>query len=210
MAQEIIYIKPDSECTRNHPHITIGDVMKVECSNEGILRKVKQMELYRFTKPHSAVISVLAVIARIHEDYPNLNIVNCGEEDFIIEYLEYKEPTKVSVFLENIKLILVAFLVLLGSAFTIMAFHNDVDIQGVFERFYLQIMGTEKPPITVLEVSYCTGIGVGIMVFYNHFRKQKRAQDPTPIEVELKKYNKDLNSSKVDIAEEKGHKVDVT
>ena len=51
---------------------------------------------------------------------------------------------------------------------------------------------------------------MGIIVFYNHFSKKRLTKDPTPIEVELKKYNQDLNSAKVDMAEEKGHKVDVS
>jgi stage V sporulation protein AA len=104
----------------------------------------------------------------------------------------------------------VSTLVFFGSAFTIMAFHNDVDIQGVFERFYLQLMGTQKPHVTELEISYALGIGAGIMVFYNHFSKKRLTKDPTPIEVELKKYNQDLNSAKKDMAQEKGHEVDVS
>ena len=207
MAQDTVYIKPSDTCTVYKPHITIGEVMKVESSNVALMRQVKQMDLYRFSHEHSAVFSVMVVIARIHKDYPNVSIVNCGEEDFIIEYVK---STVTSALWEWMKLILVSTLVFLGSAFTIMAFHNDVDIQGVFERFYMQLMGTEKSMVTELEISYALGIGVGIIVFYNHFSKKRLTKDPTPIEVELKKYNQDLNSAKVDMAEEKGHKVDVS
>lgn len=207
MAQETVYIKPSGTCTVYKPHITIGDVMKVESSNEAIMRQVKQMNLYRFSHEHSAVFSILVVIKRIHEDYPNAEIVNCGEQDFIIEYIK---STVKSAIWEWIKIILVSTLVFFGSAFTIMAFHNDVDIQGVFNRFYMQLMGTEKPMVTELEISYSIGIGVGIIVFYNHFSRKRLTKDPTPIEVELKKYNQDLNSARVDMADEKGHKVDVS
>ena len=207
MEQETVYIKPSSSCTVYNPHITIGDVMKVECPNVGIMRQVRQMDLYRFSHPHAAVISIMVAIERIHKDYPNVDIVNCGEQDFIVEYVE---STVKPALWERVKLILVAVLVFFGSAFTIMAFHNDIDIQGVFERFYMQITGLEKPMVTELEISYAIGISVGIVVFYNHFSRKKLTKDPTPIEVELKKYNKDLNSAKVDMADEKGHKVDVS
>lgn len=52
-----------------------------------------------------------------------------------------------------------------GSAFTIMAFNNDISISGVFEHFYKQIMGVDKPQVSVLEVFYCIGLAVGIILF---------------------------------------------
>ena len=207
MAQDTVYIKPSSSCTVYKPHITIGDVMKVECSNVAVMRQVKQMDFYRFSHEHSAVFSIMVVIERIHKDYPNAGIVNCGEQDFIIEYVK---STVTNALWDKIKIILVSTLVFFGSAFTIMAFHNDVDIQGVFERFYWQLMGMQKPRVTELEISYALGIGAGIIVFYNHFSKKRLTKDPTPIEVELKKYNQDLNSAKKDMAQEKGHEVDVS
>lgn len=207
MAQDIIYIKPAETTTVYKPHITIGDVMKVESANVAVMRQVKQMDLYRFSHEHSAVFSIMLVIERIHKDYPSAEIVNCGEQDFIIEYVS---STVKNALWEKAKIILVSILVFFGSAFTIMAFHNDIDIQGVFDRFYMQLMGSEKPMVTELEISYAIGIGTGIIIFYNHFSKKRLTKDPTPIEVELKKYNQDLNSAKIDMADEKGHKVDVS
>lgn len=46
-----------------------------------------------------------------------------------------------------------------------MAFNNDISISGVFEHFYKQIMGVEKPQVSVLEVFYCIGLAVGIILF---------------------------------------------
>ena len=207
MAQETVYIKPASNSTVYNPHITIGDVMKVECPNEGIMRQVKQMDLYRFDHEHAAVISVMVVIERIHRDYPNVEIVNCGEQDFIVEYVK---SAKKSAMLEKMKMVLVGTLVFFCSAFTIMAFHNDIDIGGVFDRLYMQIIGVQKPMVTELEIAYSIGIAVGIIVFYNHFSKKRLTKDPTPIEVEMQKYNKDLITAKMGMAEGKGHKVDVS
>ena len=112
--------------------------------------------------------------------------------------------------MEKLKLIIVAILVFFGSAFTIMSFHSDIGIQETFERFYAQVMGESKPMVTELEISYSIGLAVGIIVFFNHFRKRKLTQDPTPIEVEMKKYNQDLINSKVAQSSEKGHTIDVS
>ena len=108
------------------------------------------------------------------------------------------------------KLILVAIIVFFGSAFTIMTFHVDIGIQKVFERFYVQLMGVDKPMVTELEISYSIGLAVGIVVFFNHISKKKLTKDPTPIEVEMKKYNQDLIHTKVAESDEKGHTIDVS
>ena len=205
--QQTVYVKAAGDCVVYDKNIIFGDVLKIECTNIGMLRAIKQMELYQFNHEHAVVFSILKVIERIHQDYPNVDVVNCGESDFIVEY--QKSTVKSSV-VERLKLIAVSVIVFFGSAFTIMTFHNDVGIQEVFQMFYEQLMGEEKPLVTELEISYSVGLAVGIIVFFNHFSKKKITKDPTPIEVEMKKYNKDLINTKIAESDEKGHTVDVT
>ncbi len=203
---DTIYIKASGNCLVYDRNVSLGDVLKLECTNWAILRQVKQMELYRFNHEHAVVFSILVVIERIHKDYPNLDVVNCGEEDFIVEYV--KSTVKSTVW-EKIKLVLISLIVFFGSAFTIMTFHNDIGIEETFQQFYMQLMGEEKPMVTELEISYSIGLMLGIIIFFNHFGKRKITHDPTPIEVEVKKFNKDLILTKVAESEEKGHKIDV-
>lgn len=205
--QETIYIKASGNQLVYDRNITLGDVLKIECTNIGILRAVKQMDFYRFNHEHAVVFSVLKVIERIHKEYPSVDVVNCGEEDFIIEY---QKNTVKSVWIEKLKLLLASVLVFFGSAFTIMTFHNDIGIEEVFGRFYVQLMGVEKPMVTELEISYSVGLLVGIILFFNHISKKRITHDPTPIEMEMKKYNQDLIMTKIAEANEKGHKEDVT
>ncbi len=205
--QEIVYIKAAGNTVCYDRNITLGDVLKIESSNENILRQIKQMDFYSFNHEHAVVFSVLKVVERIHKEYPNLEIVNCGEADFVVEY---QKSTVKSTIIERIKLIIISVIVFFGSAFTIMTFHNDIGIESVFSRFYEQLIGEEKPQVTELEISYSIGLAVGIIVFFNHFSKRKLTKDPTPIEVEMKKYNKDLINTKIALAEEKGHEEDVS
>jgi stage V sporulation protein AA len=165
------------------------------------------MQLYQFNHEHSIVFSILKVIEIIHHDYPDLKIVNCGESDFIVEY---QKSTVKSVVWEKLKLIMIAIIVFFGSAFTIITFHIDVGIQKTFNRFYEQVMGEDKPMVTELEISYSIGLAVGIIIFFNHFSKKKLTKDPTPIEVEMKKYNQDLINTKIAECGEKGHTIDVS
>lgn len=207
MAQTTVYVKASGNCIIYDKNITIGDVLKIECADIGVLRSVKQMDLYSFNHEHSEVFSILKVIERIHRDYPNVEVVNCGESDFIVEY---HKSTMESKWIETIKLILVSIIVFFGSAFTIMTFHVDIGIQQTFERFYEQLMGTTKPAVTELEISYSIGLAVGIIVFFNHLSKKRLTKDPTPIEVEMKKYNQDVIKAKIAESDEKGHSIDVS
>ena len=207
MSQVTVYVKASGNCIVYDKNITLGDVLKIECSNTGILRSVKQMELYRFNHEHSVVISILKVIEIIHQDYPDIEVVNCGESDFMVEY---QKSTVKSAVWQRLKLIMIAIIVFFGSAFTIMTFHIDIGIQKSFTRFYEQLMGESKPMVTELEISYSIGLALGIIIFFNHFSKKKLTQDPTPIEVEMKKYNQDLINAKVAEAGEKGHTIDVS
>ena len=207
MSQVTVYVKASGNCIVYDKNITLGDVLKIECSNTGTLRSVKQMELYQFNHEHSVVISILKVIEIIHQDYPNIEVVNCGESDFIVEY---QKSTVKSAVWQRLKLIMIAIIVFFGSAFTIMTFHIDIGIQKAFSRFYEQVMGETKPIVTELEISYSLGLALGIIIFFNHFSKKKLTQDPTPIEVEMKKYNQDLMNTKVAEAGEKGHTIDVS
>ena len=206
MSRATVYVKASGNSIVYDKNITLGDVLKIECADKGVLRTVKQMELYQFNHEHSQAFSILKVIEIIHLDYPNLEVVNCGESDFIVEY---QKSTVKSKIWEKIKLILIAILVFFGSAFTIMTFHIDIGIQKTFSRFYEQVMGETKPLVTELEISYSIGLALGIIVFFNHFSKRKLTSDPTPIEVEMKKYNKDLINTKIAESDEKGHTIDV-
>ena len=207
MSQQTIYIKASESCVCTLPSVAIGDVLKVACSDRALLRKVKAIPLYYFQAEGERAFSILYVIDKILEQHPGLSVVNCGEEDFILIYRQEKVKSRA---LGWLKVGCVSLLVFFGSAFTIMAFHNDINIQGVFDRFYLQIIGVDKPKVSSLELSYVAGIGLGIVVFYNHISRKRLTKDPTPIEVELKKYKKDLNASKLDMADEEGKKEDVT
>ena len=207
MVQGIVYVKAAGNTIVYDKNITLGDVLKIECTSIAMSRTIKQMELYRFNHEHSVVFSILKVIELIHHDYPHVEVVNCGESDFIVEY---QKSTVKSAVWEKIKLGLIAIIVFFGSAFTIMTFHIDIGIQKTFSRFYEQVMGESKPLVTELEISYSIGLAVGIIVFFNHFSKKKLTKDPTPIEVEMKKYSKDLLNTKIAESDEKGHTIDVS
>ena len=181
--------------------------------DQAALRQIRQKKLYSFRaeddkkkKNTLVVFSVLKVIELIHEDYPNLDISNEGESDFIVEYV--KSPEK-PVWMNCLKTVILCILIFFGAAFTIMAFNNDVGVTDVFAKFYQQITGMESNGITELEICYSIGLAVGIIVFFNHVGHKKITHDPTPIQIEMRKYETDLDTAFINNAERRGHSVDV-
>lgn len=211
---EMLYLKIDKNTIVTDRHVTLGDIAKMECSNQAIVRQLKQKRIYSFQdamdtkrqKNEMQVFSVLKVIELIHEEYPGVDVTNEGESDFIIEYVPNPHKPK---WLNAVKTVALCVIIFFGSAFTIMAFNNDISITDVFSKFYLQIMGTSSNGVTELEICYSIGLAIGITVFFNHIGHKKITPDPTPIQVEMRKYENDIDTAFIENAERKGHSVDV-
>lgn len=210
--RDTVYVKADRNSVCHDPQIKIMDVMSVECTDPAICAGIKNKTLYHFDQDQSSkkkrieVFSIMNVIQMIHEDYPDIEVVSYGEQDFVVEYIAAPMGTKA---LECFKLVVLCIVIFLGSAFTIMAFNNDVSVGEVFDRFYKQIMGISKPTVSEIEVFYCLGLAVGIIVFFNHIGKKKITSDPTPIQVEMRKYEQDVDTTFIENAGRKGHEHDV-
>lgn len=208
---ETIYLKIDQNVLVYDRNVTLGDVASITSSNEAMVRQLKQKKIYSFTEDTTniqrKIFSILRIVELIHEDYPNAEIDNEGESDFIIEYMKDPTPNKV---LTIIKVVVLCILVFFGSAFTIMSFNNDIGITDMFGKFYYQVMGAESGGLTELEVSYCIGLAIGILVFYNHFGKKKLTPDPTPIQVQMRKYEQDVDTTYIENAGRGGKEIDVS
>ena len=185
----------------------LKDVASVYCEDRALMEKVKNIKLYRFKEGEkdTCVMSAMAVIEKIGQVAPQEDVENLGESDFIMKHIPYKEEKSVWIVL---KILFVTMICFFGAGFTIMAFHNDIDIRSVFESIYFLFTGEENDGFTILEVAYCIGLASGIILFFNHVGKRKITSDPTPIEVEMKTYEDDVEKTLVENAEREGLKID--
>lgn len=208
--QDILYIKGDRDVELTKTEVTVGDILSLECSNKTVIPKIKSIKLVKFSeqgkKQQRVVISVLKIIACIHEQYPNLDIQNLGETDIILTYENQNTSGNV---VHLLKTAVVVVLVFCGSAFSIMAFHNDVSITKLFSQIYLALTGVESDGYTILEVSYSIGIIIGILGFFNHFGKKRFTVDPTPLEVQMRLYENDIQTTLVEDASRRKEELDV-
>lgn len=206
---QTLYLKIEQNCIVYDRPVRLDDIAQVECSDIGILRQVKQMDFYRFDGNEKSsfvqVFSVLRVIELIHKKYPSLEIVNLGEPDFVIRYVP--DPEKKGV--QYLKVAILCVILFFGAAFTIMTFIEDVSVGEVFDTFYTRVTGFSPPDVSPLEVSFCIGLAAGIMVFYNHVGRKKITDDPTPIQVAMRKYEEDVDTTYIETSSRKGKNIDV-
>ena len=76
-----------------------------------------------------------------------------------------------------------------------MTFNADVDVEKLFQQIYFQVTGQKSNGFTPLEIAYSAGLGLGILFFFNHFGHRKITADPTPMQVQMRKYEDDVNTT---------------
>ena len=196
---ETVYLKIEQNVLVRDPSVVLKDIAKITSTNRPLINKMKLMKVYTFHTPinqskkkmQTEVFSVLKIIEMIGQEFPNVEIQNIGEKDFVLEY----QPKEEAKWLLYLKTAILCVLIFFGSAFTIMTFNNDVGVGEVFMDYYQQVMGTESNGFTVLEICYSIGLFFGIMVFFNHVGRKKITHDPTPIQVEMRTYEKDVDAT---------------
>ena len=210
MASEnkILYIKGDRDVEVTKPDVTLGDLLNMECTDKLMLAKARTLKIVRFKKSgrQRCVVSVLKIISCIHEKFPQADVQNLGETDIIVTYEDQKTP---ALAWHIIKTAFVAAVTFFGAAFSIMAFNNDVDVTKLFGQIYELVTGRETGGFTVLEISYSVGVTAGILIFFNHFGRKRFTVDPTPMEIQMRLYENDIQTTLIENSERKGEEFDV-
>ena len=91
-----------------------------------------------------------------------------------------------------------------------MTFNNDANVRDVFQEIYRLVTGKESGGVTVLELGYSLGLSLGILLFFNHFSSWRFSMDPTPLEVEMRLYEDNINKTLVQNSGRKEDGVDVS
>ena len=214
---ENVYIFFD-DCTKvDNETVFLRDIASVYCRNKAMRDKINALRIYTFhnaktpkrNEPDSSddriIITALKIFEIILSEYPDVNIIPTGSTDIIIEK-NNKKPSQAWI---RIKAAFICLITFFGSAFTIMAFNNDVQVHQVFAQIYELFAGKEQEGFTVLECSYAIGLGAGILIFYNHFGKKRLSKDPTPLEIEMRLYENDIKTTLIDGVKRKSEHIDV-
>lgn len=190
----VLYMQIDANIQIKHPHIYLQDIARLSCSDSKILNRLRVMPVINLKPdaPGRYVMSVMDLVDKIQQKEPDLTVTPLGETDFI---LTYEKPGSQNLIFRWLKIALVCLVTFFGAAFSIMTFNVDADVEKLFQQIYFQVTGQNSSGFTPLEIAYSVGLGLGILFFFNHFSHRKVTADPTPMQVQMRKYEDDVNTT---------------
>lgn len=207
-----IYISPHRKTTITKKRlIQLKDIAQVSAPDHA-QRQVEDIIVFRIAEDKKAnyIIDIIQIIKSILKETPNAKISNEGEESVVLQYLpEHYQENKLW---ELSKVAVVALTLFVGATITIMAYHEDTSLIKIFSSIQEMFTGVKTDSPNWISIPYSVGIGIGIIVFYNQFGVRKLTNDPTPIQVEMTKYDYDIDSCLIDTSNRspmKGNRNDI-
>jgi stage V sporulation protein AA len=168
--------------------IVLSDIAQIIVVDH-LKEPVKTLPIYEIS--HSdrniVIIDCINVIQKIKQFYPEMEIEMLGSAQTIVEVVFEKKKYSLPLFL------LTWFLLFFGAVLTIMNFHEDVSMQSVHQKIYLMITGKKVEKPLLFQIPYSIGLGVGMIIFFNHVFKKRLNEEPSPLEVEMFNYQQDLD-----------------
>ena len=205
-ALSTVYIKPELSCVVSNKKVYLGDICQVYAQDAALAKEVRKMEVLHIEKAEKQkiAVSVLFLIQKISDVKKDIIIINTGESDFLVEY---EPPVPKKKWPGQLKAALVSIVVFFGSAFTIMTFNEDANVSEIFTRIYTVVAGMEGSN-GWLEVSYCVGLPLGILLFFNHFSSAKLSADPTPLQIQMRQYEEQEDTTIIENDARRGKRLE--
>ena len=172
---EMLYLQTERNIKITSPVVTLGDVAQLSCSDGAVLAR-----------------NQVRRVAHLPDDGYGRYVCSAST---LVRLVTYEDPHQKNTWISWCKTILVGILTFIGTAFSIMTFHTDIGVRELFLDVYTRFLPQMTPGFSVLEISYSIGIGLGVVLYFNHFGRRKFTQDPTPLEVEMRVYEDDIDTT---------------
>lgn len=142
------------------------------------------------------IITIIDVINAIWKEYPKADVQSVGDPDIVIEYR--KNGPKTQDVWEWVKVFGLCLIVFAGATVAIMTYNTDTSLGKTFVILNRIFTGKQEEQPLLLTIPYSIGIAAGILVFFNHFGLKKITDDPTPMQVEIKQYEKNVEDCEIE------------
>ena len=185
----VIYIRMRNRVhVKVHQKIRIKHIAKLIGPKEEVLRIGETLLLtVKEEDKNLIVIDLAQLILWIRKVNPQIELETFGPSQTIIEVIYPKKKGSILTFLA------IWMLLFIGGGVTIMNYHVDVGMAEVHQKIFWLITGREDRKPLLVQVPYSLGLGIGMILFFNHFFKKKFNEEPSPLEVEMFNYQQDLD-----------------
>jgi stage V sporulation protein AA len=188
--EKTIYIRMRNRVlAKPEESIYLEDIAQI-IAPESVISELKSVKVHQisFTDRNIVIIDVMKVIRLISSLIENADVQTIGPAQTIVEVVLKKKQMTLPFF------ILIWFLLFFGSAMAIMNFHDDVSMRSVQEKLYKIITGVEDSKPWIFQIPYSIGLGLGMILFFNHVFQKRINEEPSPLEVEMFNYQMDLDN----------------
>lgn len=186
--KETIFLKMRHRVqVRPHATVRVGDVAQVVANKR--IDDILQVPVYTVQKKdrNIVIIDVMHVMKALMAVVPHDDIQSLGPSQTIVEVV-YEKKRWGYLYVPVVWLLL-----FVGSGLAIMNFHEDVSMQQVQQRLYRVITGEQVEKPLWFQIPYSLGLGLGMILFFNHFFKKRINEEPSPLEVEMFQYQQSLD-----------------
>ncbi|PYZ98499.1 stage V sporulation protein AA [Alteribacter lacisalsi] len=188
--EEQVYIRMKARIRVRQPSsLTLGNIASIIADDQFSenLDKLPVSEAMDDPDSSPVVIDSMKIVRLILKEYPALDVQIVGPVQTIVWHQVDKQPMKPVMFA------LVWFLLFVGSALAIMNFHEDVSMSGVHQKLYKVLTGTETDKPLWLQIPYSFGLGLGMVLFFNHLFRKRINDEPSPLEMEMFNYQDNID-----------------
>ncbi|MED3985492.1 stage V sporulation protein AA [Peribacillus simplex] len=186
----VVYIRMRNRVqVKGNQTVRIKDIARI-IGPEEVITIIEEIILLTVKKEdrNIIVIDLAQVIMAIRKMDQNIEVETFGPSQTIIEIILSKKKMSYLTFA------LVWFLLFVGGGMTIMNFHVDVSMGEVHQKIFTIITGKVEDKPLLIQIPYSFGLGIGMILFFNHFFKKRFNEEPSPLEVEMFNYQQDLDS----------------
>ncbi len=190
MIVAVVYIRMRNRVqVKGNQTVRIKDIARI-IGPEEVIPIIEEIILLTVKKEdrNIIVIDLAQVIMAIRKMDQTIEVETFGPSQTIIEIILSKKKMSYLTFA------LVWFLLFVGGGMTIMNFHVDVSMGEVHQKIFTIITGKVEDKPLLIQIPYSFGLGIGMILFFNHFFKKRFNEEPSPLEVEMFNYQQDLDS----------------
>src|SRR5699024_10593478 len=163
--KDLVYLRMKKKLILNSMQkIVLKDIAYLSSTQE-VKKRLESLPIYKITKndKNSVVIDSFLIIEYINKE-------------LLDEEIQVIGPTRTIIHIEilprflSIVFVLVVWVILfIESAMTIMNFHYDVSMQEVQQKLHFLITGEKTEFPLLIQIPYSIGLGVGMLLFFNHW-----------------------------------------
>lgn len=189
MIVAVVYIRMRNRVqVKGNQTVRIKDIARI-IGPEEVITKIEEIILLTVKKEdrNIIVIDLAQVIMAIRKMDQTIEVETFGPSQTIIEIILSKKKMSYLTFA------FVWFLLFVGGGMTIMNFHVDVSMGEVHQKIFTIITGKVEDKPLLIQIPYSFGLGMGMILFFNHFFKKRFNEEPSPLEVEMFNYQQDLD-----------------